>query len=59
MTYDGLTFECNFLGEAVWTRCGVFAVHVFTEQASNGTQATVIKGVAVQAASLHLLSFYW
>jgi hypothetical protein len=39
--------ECNFLGEALWTRCADFEVHVITKQPSNTSQATVITGFAV------------
>eukprot|EP00435_Cladocopium_sp_Y103_P027136 s1919_g6.t1 len=47
LTYDGLRFECNFLGEAVWTKCDDFAVHVFAEKPNDSSRATVIKGLAV------------
>ena len=47
-SYDGFRFECNFLGEALWTRCGAFAVHVFAERPSNTSRATVIRGFAVK-----------
>ena len=47
LTYDGLRFECNFLGEAVWTKCDDFAVHVFTAMPNSKSRGTVIKGIAV------------
>eukprot|EP00438_Fugacium_kawagutii_P017152 Skav211195 [mRNA] locus=scaffold2111:41561:44854:- [translate_table: standard] len=47
LTYDGLRFECNFLGEVVWTKCDDFAVHVIAERPNNSSQATVITGFAV------------
>lgn len=47
-TFDGLQYECNFLGEALWTRCADFEVHVITKQPSNTSQATVITGFAVR-----------
>eukprot|EP00435_Cladocopium_sp_Y103_P065968 s250_g28.t1 len=48
LSYDGFRFECNFLGEAVWTRCQDLTVHVFAELADSSARATVIKGVAVR-----------
>lgn len=44
---DGLQFECNFHGEAVWTQCGNFSVHAFAEQVQ-GAQATIITRFAVR-----------
>ena len=32
VTFDGLTFECNFLGESTYAKCEDLKVHVFAEQ---------------------------
>eukprot|EP00435_Cladocopium_sp_Y103_P049642 s1428_g15.t1 len=49
LSFDGVRFECNFLGEFLWTRCEDFVVHVFAERAnsSDSSRATIIKGFAV------------
>lgn len=57
-SYDGFRFECNFLGEALWTRCGTFAVHVFAERPSNTSRATVIKGFALKQETNSTDVFY-
>eukprot|EP00438_Fugacium_kawagutii_P033652 Skav204049 [mRNA] locus=scaffold3:245488:250433:- [translate_table: standard] len=51
LTYDGFRFECNFLGEVLWTKCENFSVHVVAEPANASRQATVIKAFAVQQDS--------
>eukprot|EP00930_Biecheleria_cincta_P000739 TRINITY_DN10176_c0_g1_i3.p1 TRINITY_DN10176_c0_g1~~TRINITY_DN10176_c0_g1_i3.p1 ORF type:complete len:1918 (+),score=217.84 TRINITY_DN10176_c0_g1_i3:374-5755(+) len=45
-TYDGAKFECNFVGEALWTKCGNWTVHVIAQPIGDG-QATVITKLAV------------
>lgn len=46
-TYDGLNFECNFKGEALWTQCGHWRVHAVADVVRTGT-ATSIRSVAVR-----------
>ena len=49
-TYDGIYFECNFRGEALWTACGSWAVHAVADSIGTGV-GTVITRVAVRGAS--------
>ena len=46
VTYDGVSYECNFYGEAKWTVCGDWRVHVVAEAVGTGA-ATVIRRLAV------------
>jgi hypothetical protein len=48
-SYDGVPFECNFQGEAVWTACGNWTVHAVADAVSQGSSATVITRVAVRS----------
>ena len=47
LTYDGVQYECNFCGEAKWTVCGDWRVHVSAEAVGTGA-ATVIRRLAVR-----------
>ena len=46
-TFDGTGFECNFWGEALWTSCQGWKVHVSAVPVSAGASATIINGVAI------------
>jgi len=50
-TYDGLSFECNYAGEAVLTRCGNWTVHVIAERVGGSGNATVITRFAMRYLS--------
>jgi hypothetical protein len=50
-TLDGAGFECNFWGEALWTSCGSWKVHVTAVPNAEGSNATIINGVAVREAN--------
>lgn len=47
-TFDGVGFECNFWGEALWTSCSGWQVHVSAIPVTPGAAATVINGVVVR-----------
>jgi len=52
---DGLEFECNFHGEAVWAGCGSWQVHAVAERFGNSS-ATIITAVAVRHESETLVA---
>ena len=43
ITYDGMQYECNFVGEAVWTSCGDWMVHVVAEPVGTGIGTAITK----------------
>jgi len=52
---DGLEFECNFYGEAVWAGCESWIVHAIAEQLGT-SNATVITKIAVRYGSETLVA---
>eukprot|EP00404_Azadinium_spinosum_P039971 CAMPEP_0180694672 /NCGR_PEP_ID=MMETSP1038_2-20121128/2037_1 /TAXON_ID=632150 /ORGANISM="Azadinium spinosum, Strain 3D9" /LENGTH=565 /DNA_ID=CAMNT_0022726033 /DNA_START=48 /DNA_END=1744 /DNA_ORIENTATION=+ len=52
---DGLEFECNFRGEAVWVGCEQWRVHAIAKQLGDAN-ATVITKVAVRYGSETLVA---
>ena len=50
-TTDGLQYPCNFAGEALWTSCGAWKVHVVGTPAGAGNGATVLTQLAVSSGN--------
>ena len=47
-SFDGLSFEGNFHGEANWASCGKWSVQAVAEPVPGGTNATIITRFAVR-----------
>lgn len=49
-TYDGYKYECNFWGEALWTSCGNWTVHVIAEPVGTGSATAITKFAIVHVS---------